>query len=208
VEFDGNASPPLYEPDSGETGDDSSSDAEGDDETSVAEASPVEKDARSAEAEARPPCIGTVWPVAQGGNAHCYRAVSVPALITWDAANAAAIAAGGHLATISSAGENTFVFELTVTLPGAWAMDSVGGNQGPWLGGRKMGFAWTWVTGEPWVYTDWAAGEPSGTYNGTAEDRLQMRGEDGSLQPRQTWNDEDNGGFEELPRSYVIEFEP
>ena len=50
----------------------------------------------------------------------------------------------------------------------------------------QIGSTWTWVTGEPWVYTDWAAGEPSGTINGTIEDRLQFRGEDGTRQPRQT----------------------
>jgi hypothetical protein len=155
-----------------------------------------------------PSCAGIVWPVAQGGNDHCYRVVSVPSLITWDAASAAATEAGGHLATLSSAGENAFVFALSLMVPGAWAPDSVGGYQGPWLGGRKIGSKWTWVTEEPWVYTDWAAGEPTGTYNGTIEDRLQMRGEDGTLRPRETWNDEGNGGFEGLPQSYVIEFEP
>ncbi len=64
------------------------------------------------------------------------------------------------------------------------------------------------VTGEPWAYADWAAGEPSGTYNGTIEDRLQMRGQDGTQRSRETWNDEGTGGFEGLPKSYVIEFEP
>jgi len=162
----------------------------------------------ASDAQPGPSCAGIAWPVAQGGNGHCYRVVSVPDLITWDAASAAATAAGGHLATISSAGENAFVFALSLMVTGAWALDSVGGDQGPWLGGRKIGSKWTWVTAEPWAYTDWAGGEPSGTYNGTIEDRLQMRGQDGTLRPRETWNDEGNGGFEGLPHSYVIEFEP
>jgi hypothetical protein len=155
-----------------------------------------------------PSCRGIEWPVEQGGNGHSYCVVSVPGLITWDAASDAATAAGGHLATISSPAENAFVFALSLMVAGAWALDSVGGSQGPWLGGRKIGSNWTWVTGEPWAYADWAAGEPSGTYNGTIEDRLQMRGQDGTQRPRETWNDEGNGGFEGLPKSYVIEFEP
>ena len=114
---------------------------------------------------------------------------------------------GRTLATISSAGENAFVFALSLMVTGAWALDSVGGDQGPWLGGRKIESKWTWVTREPWAYTDWAGGEPSGTYNGAIEDRLQMRGQDGTLRPRETWNDQGNGGFEGLPHSYVIEFE-
>ncbi len=162
----------------------------------------------ASDSEAGPSCTGIVWPVAQGGNGHCYRVVSVPNSITWDAASATATAAGGHLATISSAGENAFVFALSLMVTGAWALDSVGGDQGPWLGGRKIGSTWRWVTGEPWVYADWAGGEPSGMYKGTIEDRLQMRGQDGTLRPRETWNDEGNGGFEGLPQSYVIEFEP
>ena len=169
---------------------------------------PSDDPAETFAGEGGPACAGIVWPIAQGGNGHCYRVVSVPSAITWDAANGAATAAGGHLATLSSAGENAFVFALSLMVPGAWARDSVGGAQGPWLGGRKIGSKWTWVTDEPWVYTDWARGEPSGTYNGTTEDRLQMRGQDGTLRPRETWNDEGNGGFEGLPQSYVIEFEP
>jgi hypothetical protein len=156
----------------------------------------------------QPACTGIVWPVKQGGNGHCYRVVAAPGVVSWDDANAAAGAAGGHLATISSAAENAFVFYVSRMVTDVWAQDSVGGSQGPWLGGRKMGSTWVWVTGEQWLYSDWAAGEPTGTYNGVIEDRLQMRGEDRTRQPRETWNDQPNDGFEGLPRSYVIEFEP
>jgi Lectin C-type domain len=102
------------------------------------------------------------WPIAAGGNGHIYEPVG-PLPITWPAANAAALAAGGHLATITSAAENTFVFGLVNNVPGFWNFD-----RGPWLGGhQKPGSTepdggWTWVTGEPFTFTHWQNGPNNG----------------------------------------------
>jgi hypothetical protein len=52
-------------------------------------------------------CPGTVW----SSNGHCYWYVSGGA--TWDAAEAACVSQSGHLASITSSAENTFVLGLT-----------------------------------------------------------------------------------------------
>lgn len=58
------------------------------------------------------PGLASASPVSWSGNGHFYDVISVPGTITWEDANAAAIAAGGYLATITSQAENDFVFLL------------------------------------------------------------------------------------------------
>ncbi|MBE0638110.1 MAG: HYR domain-containing protein, partial [Bacteroidales bacterium] len=71
---------------------------------------------------------------------------------TWSSANAAAIALGGHLITISSAEENALVSGY-----GNWC----------WIGftDEAVEGNWVWVTGEPVVYTSWGPGEPNNANN-------------------------------------------
>ena len=75
------------------------------------------------------------------------------------AAEAAAEARGGHLATITSAAEDDFVYN-TVVAPDFTPVD----NQGPWIGGywdNSAYHVWKWVTGESFgSYTNWFPGEP------------------------------------------------
>src|SRR6185436_11393637 len=52
------------------------------------------------------------WTTNSGGNGHFYEAVLAPNGITWANAQAAAASSGGYLATITSAGENNFVYGL------------------------------------------------------------------------------------------------
>jgi Lectin C-type domain/HYR domain len=70
---------------------------------------------------------------------------------SWAAANTAAANLGGHLATISSAAENTF-------------LSSIGTH---WIGltDESTEGTWTWVNGEPFIYSNWAAGEPNNSGN-------------------------------------------
>ena len=101
---------------------------------------------------------------------HLYKYVSAP-LISWASAVTAAIAAGGHLATIGSDAENDFIFSLV-------------GNRVAWLGGSDAGHEgqWQWVTddGSPdFGYTHWAGGEPNNLLN---EDYLATWG-------NHSWND-------------------
>lgn len=152
------------------------------------------------------PNLAVEWPVAQGGNGHSYRAVLVgPAGINWADASAAAVAGGGHLATIASAAENVFVYSL-VTNAQFWWLDGVGNGEGPWLGGFQPPGSpepagnWQWVTGEPFAYLNWAPAEPNNA-NGT-EDRLVFTGK-GKLMDS-VWNDFANSALE---LGYVIEYD-
>jgi hypothetical protein len=153
------------------------------------------------------PSRATIWSVASGGNGHGYLLVTVKSVITWSDAKAAAIGMGGHLATITSAAENDFVFSLASGVATAWAPDvPYDQSQGPWLGASATGSVWSWVTGEPWSYTNWGSGQPSGMFMGTIEDKLEFNSF-GTVQPASTWNDVPNAGFENGPTAYVVEFE-
>jgi hypothetical protein len=90
------------------------------------------------------------WRVEDGGNGHWYQRVVQQ--YTWDAARMAAQSSGGHLATITSQGEQHFL--TAIGAPEYWLGGIAPVNQG--CGPA----AWTWVTGEPMSYLGWAAGEP------------------------------------------------
>ena len=70
---------------------------------------------------------------------------------TWSKAKAICEAIGGHLATSTSAGKNTFLATLAATPS--------------WLGGTDEAEEghWQWITGEEWNYTNWTSGEPNNT---------------------------------------------
>jgi len=87
-----------------------------------------------------------------------YQVVSASG-ITWDAARLAAEASGWHLATITSADEQTlinFIIPPVTTRTQYW----IGGFQFPAT--STEGANWNWVTGESWQYTNWdsAGGQP------------------------------------------------
>ena len=100
------------------------------------------------------------WTAAAGGNGHYYEFVYDPN-VTWTNARAAAAArtyAGlaGYLATVTSAAESSF---LQANFPA-----QAGADQNGWLGGYQDRSApdysepaggYRWVTGEPFVYTNW-----------------------------------------------------
>jgi hypothetical protein len=161
------------------------------------------------------------WAVAAGGNGHTYRVVAKGSLISWNSANAAAVAAGGYLATINSAAENSFVFSL-IDDPTYWTQTQNG--HGPWIGAYQPSGAsepnggWGWVTRtgviipEPFSFTNWEAGEPNNltatvggvTYN---QDRVAFFHSGNGRAA--TWSDEYNltgSGLNQWTMSYVIEF--
>ncbi len=73
--------------------------------------------------------------------------------MSWHAAKAFCEDIGGYLATITSQEENDFVYNNLGSNSPQWC----------WLGAtdeEKEG-VWEWVTGEPWNYTNWGAGEPN-----------------------------------------------
>jgi lectin-like protein len=151
--------------------------------------------------------IDPVWEIADGGNGHRYRPVAVPAGLSWTEASSLAIAAGGHLVTITSDAENEFVFSL-VDAPEFW---NVPGNYlGPWLGGMQPpgtdepDGGWEWVTGESFAwYDNWLPGEPNDNAANDS-DFLHFFSHDGRAS---TWNDRpDENSFPVV--GYVVEFEP
>ena len=142
------------------------------------------------------------WPASQGGNGHFYEAVAVSQPITWSAANIAAQSAGGYLVTITSQAENSFVFSL-IDDPIYWYS---GYNlRGPWIGGYQPPGSpepdggWSWVTGEPFVYSNWDAAQPNESNNNN-ENRIHF----GNRPYRTpTWNDVPEN-FPEI-KAYVVE---
>jgi hypothetical protein len=141
------------------------------------------------------------WPVAQGGNGHFYEVVSAPAGITWNNANWGATNRGGYLATITSAEENAFVFGLASPDASVWYS-----GYGPWLGGIQPASSaepaggWKWITGEPFIYTNWAPAQPNNNQN---EDRVQFGGQ---ADRSSAWNDigQNNTNF---TRGFVVEYD-
>ncbi len=143
------------------------------------------------------------WRVEDGGNGHWYEAIAIPAGITWTDANATTEARGGgwHLATITSAAENAFVYSLVKGKPNFWRCCLSGNSGGPWLGGIYVGPGvgnYKWITGEPFVYTNWGSLEPFG--NGK---RIALFGYQASEGP--FWNDIGPDRTDVV--SYVIETE-
>ena len=77
----------------------------------------------------------------------------IPYLGVWHEAKADAEARGGHLATITSEEEWNTICQLFSTEE----------LKGTWLGAtdEKSEGTWQWVTGEPFTYARWGAGEPN-----------------------------------------------
>jgi hypothetical protein len=117
---------------------------------------------------------------------------------TWASASAdiAVTLPGYHLATITSQAEQDFVWDFVVA--------TTGGSIEWWLGGFQdveneidPDEGWEWVTGEPWVYTNWLSGEPNNA--GGIEDHLALDSGGG-------WNDE--GTAIGIIQGYVAEVVP
>ena len=137
-----------------------------------------------------------VWSTSQGGNGHFYELLGDSTSISWTAANDAAIARGGHLATISSGAENSFVAGL-----GTSNLRWIGGYQPP--GSPEPGGNWSWVTGEPFTYTNWYPGEPNNGVGGFEPQNYIVLWEVGS-----SWVDNNNlgpGGF--ATSKFVVEYD-
>ena len=135
-------------------------------------------------------------PVFNPANGHYYELVQ-SGIITWANANTAANAASpttpmptnftGHLVTITDQAENDFVGNLS--------------DEGfrPWIGLTDVAVegAFQWVTGEPFLYSNWDAGEPNNAFGG--EDYVEFFGHN------YKWND--IAASNPLTSSYVIEYE-
>lgn len=105
----------------------------------------------------------------------------------------------GHLATITSPQENSWIVENIIS-----SMDAQ--DICLWLGGyQQEGYSnpsegWQWITGEPWAWANWNEGEPNDAHGG--ERFLEMYAWSGK------WNDEISSGWEEWTNYILIEYEP
>ena len=133
-------------------------------------------------------------PIQWSVNNHWYEAIAFTG--TWDQANTDVQSKTyngmqGHLATLTSADENNFVWSQFKT------------NK-YWLGGYQTDNTaepdgnWAWVTGETWSYTNWVLGEPNDGHYGEAEDHLHFWDNNG------TWNDLHNSS---TTGGYVVEYD-
>lgn len=125
------------------------------------------------------------WDKRDGGNNHWYAIIASE--MYWE--DARALAEGtkfhgkyGYLATITSAEENEFIMNHVIEdthQPSVLDMF--------WLGGQDVGGRWTWTTGEPFDYVNWAPTEPN---NVGIETALAIWGPN-TVDPRRTtgtWN--------------------
>ena len=114
----------------------------------------------------------------QNYNGHSYYRSTGTA--TWTTARTNCSNMGGHLVTITSSGEQSFLF-------GLWPSGWIG------LTDEVTEGTWRWVTGESYSYSNWNSGEPNNAGN---EDYVQFVSNG-------RWNDLPNNYS--LP--YVLEFE-
>lgn len=88
-------------------------------------------------------------------NGHNYCVLYLSDILGWHEAESYCELRGGHLATITSSSEQSFIQSL------------IPSNQNYWIGGTDEGHEgkWTWVTGEDWQYTNWCSNQPD-NYSG------------------------------------------
>ncbi len=144
------------------------------------------------------------WPIASGGNGHYYELVlptDSNGGYSWTQADAAASAmthdgSTGYLATVTSAAENDFL--------ASQFQSSLPTDVPAWIGLEDDGRIgdWTWVTGEPFSYSNWADGEPN---NPGSEDWV---GYTNGESPAWSWNNFNIDNFGSDGYGFVVEFDP
>ncbi|MBU0702204.1 T9SS type A sorting domain-containing protein [bacterium] len=115
-------------------------------------------------------------PVQWSTNGHYYEVVTPnPPGISWDQAKTAAEASTfqglhGHLATVASSEENSFIYGLLPSIASTWGY-FLGGYQPENSG--EPNEDWRWLTGEPFSYTNWQGEEPNNAGAGVTGDGQQ-----------------------------------
>ncbi len=136
------------------------------------------------------------WSSAVGGNDHFYDLILSDDVISWHESQAAAQAAGGYLASITSSAENDFVTALT-------------GGVEAYIGATDEGLEGTfvWINGDPFGFANWAFGEPNDDMGPASP-----LGEDYAIinppaqgNPLGVWNDVPDNPLR--VRAYVVEFD-
>jgi parallel beta-helix repeat protein len=111
------------------------------------------------------------WNPAAGGNGHWYEVAVAPRPVAPQEAFAEAERQGGYLVSITSEAEGDFVFALADSADywltrGPDFLHPLDRGIGPLLGLSRTAGAdpvtgWTWVSGEPFVYSRWRPGAPT-----------------------------------------------
>jgi hypothetical protein len=149
-------------------------------------------------------------PVYNPDNGHYYEAFCAER-ISWETAKAEAesmtyMGIPGHLATVTSEEENTFLANFYEMHCGdQYRMFWLGGFQPP--GSPEPDGNWQWVTGEPFEYDNWRQGEPNDSpclYGGFSENAIDFYGY-GLGQGE--WNDFCWGHYV-YTSNYVVEYSP
>lgn len=124
-------------------------------------------------------------PVINPTNGHSYYLLEQD---TWTNSEAEAVTLGGHLATINDATENQWVFD---TFAGFGSID-----RNLWIGltdASKEG-AFTWISGEPVDYLNWAPAQPNEFVSGQDYVHMFKPNTSGANSVSGAWNDEVNIG--------------
>ena len=175
------------------------------------------------------------------GDTHYYEVVYMPeGTLNWYQAAVLADEAGGYLACVTSKEENDFIFSMVDDKKYFWEFpkyiegDSKGNHyeimMGPMLGGyqpegaKEPDGGWCWLSGEKWIYSNWAKNLDDGIIdkdprdntqpNNTGPERNQRTIGFGELnQPVPTWGDySDDAGTYGLEKSggeryaFIIEY--
>jgi formylglycine-generating enzyme required for sulfatase activity len=153
-------------------------------------------------------CVATPiqWTLETGGNAHYYEIVEA-SWQSWDDSNEAAQqrqyqGLKGYMATVTSQAENDFISTLIQNV-GVANHYYLGGYQPP--GSPEPDGNWQWVTGEPWVYSNWNDGEPDMQYS--EENALIIYSHLSSDVPWK-WNDVRSWDTYASWGSYIVEYTP
>jgi hypothetical protein len=117
--------------------------------------------------------------------ANCHTYMLTPTASTWSAAEAYAQSLGGHLATIRSAAEQSWINSTFLVGPDA--------TQAFWIGlHRSPGFVWT--SGEAPAYMNWHSGEPNNACGGEPATAINWYISEGQGGNPGDWNDTNDGG--------------
>lgn len=127
-------------------------------------------------------------------NGHYYKVYNMD--YTWTEASEYCVSQGGHLMTITSEEEQAILQNLGL---------KSGTNY--WIGGTdsKREGRWEWVTGEKWLFTKWAHGEPDNSQldTGIDEDYLQT-----AVDWNNGWNDSADQQDKTAKIGFICEWEP
>lgn len=112
-------------------------------------------------------------------NGHYYKVYDQS--LNWSAAKSYCEDLGGHMVTITSAEEQSFLIKLT----------NSSSKRNMWIGAYPCDGIMKWITEEEFNYTNWASGEPNNVFN--MQNAVMMYTHRASF-PAGTWNDENGNG--------------